>query len=101
MMVNRRRVSEVLTEVRPHRFKHFRQHWGRGVIVEINPPHTSIVVRRARLLWITKSDNPAKEKCSNCSRIPGGAYVQPFPTLLFYPCGSSWSSGTPGNGRFA
>jgi hypothetical protein len=43
MMMDGGRVPEVLAKVRPHRLQNFRQYRGRGVIVEINPPHASIV----------------------------------------------------------
>src|SRR6185312_5267569 len=46
MMMNGGRVPEMLAKVRPHCLQDFRQHGGRGVVVEINPLHMSIVFQR-------------------------------------------------------
>src|SRR5579864_6236886 len=39
VMMNRRRVAELLREIRPHRLKHFGQYGRGGVVVEINAAH--------------------------------------------------------------
>src|SRR4051794_17645823 len=43
VMMNGGGVPEVVAKVRPHHFQNVRQYRGRGVVVEVNAPHTSIV----------------------------------------------------------
>src|SRR6266852_7938288 len=45
MMMNRRRVPEMLAKIRPHRLEDFRQYGRGGLLVEINPAHTHILRR--------------------------------------------------------
>src|ERR1051326_1363394 len=49
MMMDGRRVSKVLRVVRTHGVQHRKQHWCGGIIVEVNPPHTSILRVLAQL----------------------------------------------------
>ena len=43
MMMDGRRVAEMLAKVGPHGLENFRQNRSRRVIVEINPPHLCIL----------------------------------------------------------
>ena len=48
VMVDGRRVAEVLREVRPHGLENLGQHWGGGVVVEIDSAHRRpvLILRR-------------------------------------------------------
>jgi hypothetical protein len=43
MVMDGGRVPEMFAKIWPHRLQDFRQHGSRGVVVEIDPPHISIV----------------------------------------------------------
>src|SRR3954469_946760 len=44
IMVNRRRIAELLQVKRPHRLKHLRQDRGGGIVIEVNAAHGSILL---------------------------------------------------------